>query len=94
MCKMNKNIKVSKISLDALDKLQKAGFVVEIGQVTIRPANPRHYYELADTISALKKDLKQGIVRKIKPKPLPTKLKALQTLSDNVRVERIRNEKT
>lgn len=58
---MNKNIKVAKISLDVLEKLQKAGFIVEIQQITVKPANPRPKYALKDTISVLQQTYKRGL---------------------------------
>lgn len=71
---MSKVIKVSKISLHQLDLLRAAGYVVEIEQATITPKNPRHKYDLADTISVLTRSHRQGTDKdKVKPKADPRK---------------------
>lgn len=69
---MSKKIKVSKISLEHFDLLRAAGYVVEIEQLTVKPANPKLFYDQAATISVLTKQRKRGLDPKIipsKPKP-------------------------
>lgn len=83
---MSKSIKVSKISLNSLNQLRAAGYHVEFEQVTMTPANPRHKYDLADTISVLTKAHKKGLDLKA-PVIKPAKLnKALRGLSKKLGV--------
>lgn len=58
---MNKSIKVSKISLESLDQLRQAGYIVEIQQITVIPSNPRLDYVDAAAIRVLTKNFKRGI---------------------------------
>lgn len=77
-----KVIKVSKISLESLNQLRAAGFHIEFEQVTLKPANPRHSYDLQPVINELTKAHKLGI-EPPKPKPIKSN-KALKGLSKKV----------
>ncbi len=50
----NKNIAVSRINLDTLVKLQKAGYQVSVKQVTLQPANSQLTYCYEQDIKAYK----------------------------------------
>lgn len=73
---MKKEIKVSKISVEALHKLHQLGYTVLIEQITMKPANPEQEFALRDAISILKSQRKRGLdpIMKV-TKPL-AKLKA------------------
>lgn len=75
-----KVIKVSKISLESLNQLRAAGFHIEFEQVTLKPANPRHSYDLQPVINELTRAHKLGI----EPKKIVKSNKALKGLSKKV----------
>lgn len=56
-----KTLKVSKISLESLDRLRELGYDVLIEQVTIKPKNPRVIYAFEDAINVLTKKSKYKV---------------------------------